>query len=131
MHPINGEVPQIDWPVVTIGDQRLVVRWTFFAQWLISKRKINIRELAQLMQAKDPSLIDLMVECFAAAVAENFTTRNLPAPTAEYWALAISQSGDPDKWGEVNRIFWEAVGKAPAAVATPAPQPTPQGMTTQ
>lgn len=127
MTPVNGEVPQIDWPIVVIGEQRLIVRWTFFAQWLISKRKINIRELPQLMTTRDPALIDLMVECFAAAVAENFTARNLPAPTAEYWALAISQSGG-QKWAEINRKFWEAVGKAPPAVTeTPAPQETAQG----
>lgn len=129
MTPVNGEVPQIDWPVVAIGDQQLIVRWTFYAQWLMSKRKVNIKDLPQLMNTRDPAIIDLMVECFAAAVAENFTTRNLPAPTAEYWALAISQSGGQEKWAEINRVFWEAVGKVQPAAATPAPQETAQGMT--
>ena len=121
----NGEVPQVDWPVATVGDQTLVVRWTFYAQWLLSKRKVDVRQLGTLMQAKDPSLVDVMVECFAAAVAENFTVRGLEAPTAERWALMISQASaaNPAIWNEVNQAIWQAVGKALPA-ASPAPSET-------
>ena len=125
MRPINGEVPQVDWPVVAVGDQRLVVRWTFYAQWLLSKRKVDVRQLGTLMQAKDPGLVDVMVECFAAAVAENFTARGLEAPTAERWALMISQAAaaNPGLWQEVNQVIWQAVGKTQPA-ASPAPSET-------
>lgn len=125
MRPINGEVPQVDWPVASIGDQQLVVRWTFYAQWLLSKRKVDVRQLGVLMQAKDPGLVDVIVECFAAAVAENFTGRGLEAPTAERWALMISQASqaNPSVWQEVNQAIWEAVGKAQPA-ASPAPNKT-------
>ena len=120
--PLNGEVPQVDWPVVTVGDQKLIVRWTFYAQWMLSKRKVDVRQLGTLMQAKDASLVDVMVECFAAAVAENFTTRGLEAPTVERWALMISQASqeNPAVWNEVNQAIWAAVGKAQPA-ASPAP----------
>jgi hypothetical protein len=131
MTPISGEVPQIDWPTIVVGDQRLVVRWTFYAQWLLSKRKVNVKDLPTLMQAKDPALVDIMVECFTATVAENFTARALPAPNADHWALAISQANDPGLWGRVNQAIWQAVGKAPPAVATPAPQATATGAALQ
>jgi len=130
--PMHSETPPIDWPVVQVGDQRLIVRWTFYVQWLLSKRKVNLKDLPALVSARDTALVDVMVECFAAAVAENFTARNLPVPDAEYWALTISQCGDPGKWQEITNAVWAAVGKAPPAVATPAPQQTaPQAGMTQ
>ena len=131
MTPIPGEVPQIDWPTIAIGDQRLIVRWTFYAQWLLSKRKVNTKDLPTLMQTKDATIVDVMVECFAAAVAENFTAGGLPAPSADYWALAISQANDPGLWQRVNAALWQAVGKAQPAVATPAPQATAMGAALQ
>ena len=126
---LPGETPQIDWPVVVIGDQRLVIRWTFYAQWLLSKRNVDVKALPTLMESKDPTLVNTMVECFAATVAENFTARNLPAPSADHWAYAISNTGDPNLWGEINQKIWVAVGKARPAVAPPAPEPATQGLT--
>jgi hypothetical protein len=117
------ETPQIDWPVVQIGQQRLTVRWTFYAQWLLSKRHVNVRALGNMIESRDPALVDLLVECFTAAVAENFTSQGLPVPTPEQWALAISSQ--PDKWQEINAAIWEAVRKARPA-ASPAPQETAQ-----
>jgi hypothetical protein len=134
MDPVQGEVPQIDWPVVQIGDQRLIVRWTFYAQWLLSKRGVNVKELPTLMESRDPTLVNTMVECFAATVAENFTARNLPAPSADHWAAAISHASEqqPALWSEINQKIWVAVGKTrPAAATTQTPNPAQQGMTTQ
>jgi hypothetical protein len=120
--PVRGETPQIDWPTIQLGDQTLVVRWTFFAQWLLSKRKVDVRQLKSLVVLKDPSLVDTLVECFAAAVSENFTSKSLPAPDAEYWAYAISQAStaNPDIWSEVNRAIWVAVGKVQPTTNNPA-----------
>jgi hypothetical protein len=114
------ETPQIDWPVVVIGQQRLTVRWSFYVQWLLSKRKVNVRALGEMIATKDPSVVDLVIECFAAAVAENYTSQGLAVPTAETWALQIS--ADPETWPAINAAIWEAIKKARPAAATPAPQ---------
>lgn len=124
---IPQESPQVDWPTIKIGDQVLVIRWTFYAQWLLSKRSVNVKEMPTLMASKDPSLVNTMVECFAAAVAENYTAAGLPAPTAEQWALAISNTRDTALWGQINQKLWEAVGKARPAAVSPTPDPAIQG----
>lgn len=111
-----SDTSPIDWPIVQVGDQRLTVRWTFYAQWLLSKRKVRVSELPRLMKEVDPAIVDVMVECFAAAVSENFTKRGQVAPDAEYWAATISENGGDEKFKELNAAIWAAVGKAPRSV---------------
>lgn len=119
--PIAGEAPQIDWPTIQVGEHSLVVRWTFYVQWLLSKRHVNVKQLSAIITERAPELIDVMVECFAAAVAENFSRAGRVPPTAEAWALLISEASfaQPAIWAAVNRAIWEAVEKARLA-ATPA-----------
>lgn len=130
MNPITGEAPQVDWPTVTIGQHQLVVRWTFFAQWLLSKRKVDIKSLGPMLANKEAPLVDCMVEIFAAMVAENFTSRELAAPSAEFWALAISKQ--PAIWPQCTAAIFGAFSKVPAAVApTPADPATTGTQTNQ
>lgn len=114
----------INWPSITLGPHVLVVRWTFYAQWLLSKRGVNVRDLRAAMNAKDPALVNTLVECFAASVAENFKAEGLPVPDAEYWAFIISDEAQKDDgvWLRVNQSIWTAVGKVQPAAVTPAPQ---------
>jgi len=131
MQPVNGEVPQVDWPVVVIGQRSLVVRWTFYAQWLLSKRRVNIKELGPLLSSTDVPLVDVLVELFAACVAENWTKSKLDAPSADYWAAMISDHGGLPKWTECIKAVFDAMGKAPAAAAPPAPaEPATTGQQT-
>ena len=118
----SDQTPPIDWPVVKLNQQRLTVRWTLYVQWLMSKRRVDIKKLPMLMKDLAPELLDTVMECFAAAVAENFTTQGLPAPSAEHWALVISNCGEPDKWQEVSSALWTAVGKARPAGEPPTQQ---------
>ena len=116
----------INWPTITIGEHTLTVRWTFYAQWLLSKRGVNVKDLATVVKDRDPSLINVMVECFAAAVAENFKQMGLPVPDADYWAGQISDASfeNPDIWQQCNTIIWEAVRKVTPAAKPATPQET-------
>jgi hypothetical protein len=120
--PIRGEQPQIDWPTLVLGEQTLVVRWTFYAQWLLSKRRVDVRSLGVFLATKEPAMVDTMVECFAASVAENFSTRNLPVPTADHWAVEISKQPDAlNSWKRCCDALFAAIAKMGPA-APPVPQ---------
>ena len=41
MRPIDGEVPQIDWPVIEIGEHKMVVKWGLRMRWLCSSRGVR------------------------------------------------------------------------------------------
>ena len=119
------KVDLIDWPVIDIMGQRLTVRWTFYVQFMLSKRKVSVTQLPRMMQEKDPGLVELMVECWTAAVAENYTQQGQVAPSSDFWAQAISQAGD-EVWRQINTAIWEAVKKARPAANQPAQtQPAP------
>lgn len=112
--------PPIDWPVVTIGKHRLILRWTFYAKWLLSQRKVDIRHLNQ----DSPEIVANLMEIFAAMVAENFKDAGHEPPTAEYWASAINDNGGDEKWIEANKAISDAIAKARPAANTPGPQET-------
>lgn len=118
-NPARGEKPHIAWPMIHIGEHALVVRWTFFVTWLLSKRKVNVLHLKEMGIARDPAMLDTFLEIFAACVAENFPRGH--APDAEYWAAAISEVGDPELFQIANKAVLEAVGKAPKAAQPAAP----------
>ncbi len=124
----------IKWPSITIGEQTLTVRWSFFVQFLLSKRNVDYPAFFRMIQEQKQrvlpgetvnivvpvSSVNTLVECFAAAVSENFKAAGLPIPDAEHWAMAISEveGTNPSIWSEVNAALWEALGKV-----TPAPKP--------
>ena len=125
MAPLKGEVPQTDWPIIQIGEQRLIMRWTFYVQWLLSKRRVPIKGMVEALKERRPELVDTILECFAAAVSENYTAVGTPAPEAEYWARAISADPDPGKWSEICSKLFEAVGKVKPVATTPETLPAP------
>jgi hypothetical protein len=122
--PIRGEKPQTNWPTIQIGDQLLVVRWTFFVTWLLSKRKVDMLKLKDMGRNLDPGMVDTMLEVFSACVAENFPRGH--APDAEFWAAAISGTGEVDLFSRANSAILDAVGKAPKAAQPAAPLASPQ-----
>lgn len=131
-----SEKPQIAWPVINIGERALIVKWSFFAQWLLSKWGVKISELAAIMASKDATMVDVLMQCFTAAVAENFEQGAVPI--ADFWAAEISREDDPMvKWQACVTALFEAVaksrtkGKAQPAVTPPGTQPavTQPGMT--
>lgn len=127
----------IKWPSITIGEHKdLAVRWTFYARWLLSKRQVDIVKLKIYMAEKNAILVDVMVEVFAAAVAENFKHEGKEVPDADYWALLVSQQDDPDAdFIRMNKIIWEAIaastGKTLPAVSPATPQETAKPEITQ
>jgi len=123
--PIQGEEPQINWPTVEVGEHKLVVRWTFYCQWLLSKRGVSLANLQELLARKEPGMVDVVVECFAACVGENFVAKGIPVPTAEYWALQITANGGIPTWRRCSEAVFAAIALAPKPepAGSPAPQP--------
>lgn len=118
-------MPPIDWPVVQVGKHRLIMRWTFYAKWLLSQRKVDMRNFAQ----NSPEVIANSIDIFAAMVAENFTAIGQEPPTAAYWAMAISDNGGDALWAEVVKAISETFGKVkPAAAPAPQETATPTGV---
>lgn len=132
-----AEKPQTNWPKITVGSQMLIVRWTFYTQFLLSKRGVDVRKMPTLAKELDPGLVSVMVECFAAAVAQNYKDQQMPIPDADHWAMAIEEiSGeDPGVWKRVCSSIWEAINASvpktePAAAPATEPVATEPAKTT-
>lgn len=94
----------VDYPTVTVDGQELTVRFSFLAQYLLSRAGVDLRKP---IAATDPGYLVSRVAIFAAAVAENFPTP-AEAPTAEQWAARIALSD----WLHIERAMGIAMGKA-------------------
>lgn len=113
--------PQIDWPVITVGDETLIVRWSFYTQFLLSKRKVDVKNLGVALQTRSAEFLSIAVECFAAAVAENYTTKGQEPPTADQWAIVLSE--DAALRAEAFKATWGAVAKVMPVAKTPPTVP--------
>ena len=115
----------IDYPKVTVDGQTLTVRFSLFAQYLLSMQGINVRNL--LPESHAGFLMQRM-QLFAAAVAESYSDGSkLPdpemrAPGAIKWAKRIGVSD----WPLVLEAIESALGKASEELSMGTPATAPQ-----
>jgi len=95
----------IDYPTITIGERTLVVRFSLYAQYLLSQQGVDLRKP---LSSRDPGYLAYRLAIFAAAVAQNYPAGK--APTAEQWALDLD--GSLDRWADIEKAIGEAMGKA-------------------
>ena len=93
----------IDYPTVTIDGQELTVRFSFFAQYLMSLHGV----ILQPMASSTPGYLANRLQLFADAVAENATDPT-KAPGPAYWAARIQL----DQWVDIEVALGRAMGKA-------------------
>lgn len=117
-------------PTINVGGRELVVKFSIAAQLLMSRRGLNIFDLAGELALKipdpsapgkflaNPRYADNIISVFAATVAENFIDTTNPdkvdlskAPTADYWATQLH----PLQFLEVQAAVIESMGKVAGA----------------
>ncbi len=113
----------VDYPKVTIGGRVYVVKFGLLAEYMVSKWKLDLKELTSVLFPKrdgegkpiastDPANLSYVMQLWAACTAHNFTQAIPPqaALTAEEWMAALPED-DLDLIKEIAKAVGIAVVK--------------------
>jgi hypothetical protein len=107
--------PPIEYPTVTIGGRTYVVKFSQFAEYLVSKWGYRLSDLVQIIvpgSGDNPRNLSFIVQLFAACVAHNFSKFTPPQEplTPEQWMEAFPED-DPDLWANIGKAVGLALVK--------------------
>src|SRR5580692_3995342 len=98
----QNSAPPIIYPRVKIGGADVELRRSFYTQFILSRAGIGEQQLQEVMEPRHPRRTYIMLEMLAAYAGWKFSEQGVPPPTADQWALRISQEADPvAKMGEI------------------------------
>jgi hypothetical protein len=102
----------IDYPTITADGKLLIVRFSLYAQMLLSLQGVS---LDHLLTRSDPGYIAQRLRLFAVAVSENYPDP-AQAPGMAKWAQILPLS----QFAEVDAVIEQALGKAKEELQTGA-----------
>lgn len=124
----NGAPLPISYPVVEIGGTKLELKKSFLAEYMLDKAGVDVEKASVMLKAvaggaRQPGIVAFVTQMLAACCAHLYVARHEPVPSAEDWAVRISEEPDPtETFRKVAKAVFETIAKArPAAVSGQAP----------
>lgn len=148
MSPSNYE--PIQWPRIQVGKQLLEVKWSLFAEYLLSTWGLDVSEVIKVvastrkiltpavvaedgtvqtpavLEPQKPEWVMRFFDLFAACVGQNYVDMGQEAPKAAHWAAVMQR----DQFQPALKALVEAMGK-PQTPVTPTPDAGVQAVKTE
>lgn len=128
-------LPPIEYPTVTVGGRKYIVKYSQLAEYLVSKWGYQMSDLLQILNTEynsDPRRLSFIFQLFAACTGHNFTNavpRQDPL-TAEQW-MEILPEDDPEVMGNIGKaVVLALVKRLSERRAKAGPTPTVTAETT-